>query len=405
MLNVNFAGLELKNPFLIGSGSYGWSIEQLPRNAKRIAEAGWAGVIPKSYKHKDHPYQSVPNPCLFPLSGTIRNMGMENVGPYVPPSTEEKIKKAVKAAKEVDLKIFMSIIGRTLEEWVEFARKMEECGADAVEVNLSAPMTLMTTKATMSPVKMSENIDVCEKVIGAIRQECGIPIIVKLSPHSYDLSPLAKCVEKAGANAISAVNTILGLSGIDIETGIPLCSDTTNKAILSGISGPLIKPIGLRCVTQIAKAVEIPVSGVGGITDHKSAIEYMMVGAKTVQLCTAVMWHGFGIANDLIKGLKEFMHEKGYRNIEEFVGMSLRYIVEEQTQMSLKPALAIIDETSCTGCKRCVKACADAAYDAITLRGEIPVVNKNVCVGCGLCKVVCPVPSCISIVSRNRIDR
>jgi dihydropyrimidine dehydrogenase (NAD+) subunit PreA len=174
---------------------------------------------------------------------------------------------------------------------------------------------------------------------------------------------------------------------------MPIAYGVDKKEQLStygGFCGPAVRPIGLRFVSQIAKAIpDVPISGIGGIEDWKSATEYLMVGARTVQICTAVMWHGYSIIKDLTKGLTDFMNRKGYTTLESMVGKALPKITTWTALSKLPPVVARVIGDRCTGCKDCVVACADGGYVAIQMRGKIAAINQEKCDGCGLCYVVC----------------
>jgi dihydropyrimidine dehydrogenase (NAD+) subunit PreA len=200
---------------------------------------------------------------------------------------------------------------------------------------------------------------------------------------------------KGGADALSAINTVESLIGIDIETAtpLPIAYGVDKKEQLStygGFCGPAVKPLGLRFVSQIAKALpEVPISGIGGIEDWISAIEYLMVGARTLQVCTAVMWHGFSIIKDMTEGLRKFMERKGYATLDSIVGEALPKITTWTALSKLPPLVARVIDEKCTGCKDCVVACADGGYVAIQMRERVAVINDETCDGCGLCAIVC----------------
>ncbi len=388
-LSLECIGLKFKNPFLIASGQHTTSMGLIRKNAGEIANAGWAGLVTKTFVLEGHPLSTLPITHIFPISG-LRRSNMQNIGPSQPILSQSVLREDVKAAKDAGLIIIASVMGRTLDEWTVLARSVEECGADAVELSIGCPVIL--DARDISAGVISHSPDLVNKVVRAAKKECSAPIIPKVTPNlrEGDLPIVTKAAENAGADAISAINTVLGLAGIDIETGIPLSSDIYGKSIISGISGPIVKPIGLQCVSQIAKAVDIPVFGIGGISDYKSAIEYMMVGASVVQLCTAVMFRGYQIGRDLTKGLSEFMKRKGYKSLDDFRGISLPNIITNHLKMNLKTKVsAFVNEQKCTGCGLCVTACSDGATNAITMEDKIAVVNKDVCIGCGLCRVIC----------------
>ena len=307
-LSVDFCGIRFKNPFLLSSAEPTMTASQIQRAAK----AGWAGAVVKTigpsgwpggfegYKH--------PRPSFFVTSETScieKNsiFAFQNVCNIDMLGKTKWVKSELKAAKESNIPIIVSITAAEPDEWSEMARIMEEAGADMIEMNVSCPYTItelgMGMEVGQDPKRLRE-------AIRAVKDGCSLPVMVKLSPNVTPsiLTELAKTAEVSGADAISATNTVLGIVGVDIETGIPIPSVEDKggrlQGIFSGISGPAIKPISLRCVAQIAQAVKIPISGIGGISDWRSAVEFIMVGAKTVQLATAVMVFGYGIIRELI---------------------------------------------------------------------------------------------------------
>jgi dihydropyrimidine dehydrogenase (NAD+) subunit PreA len=234
-----------------------------------------------------------------------------------------------------------------------------------------------------------------EQVTRSAKKGTDLPLFVKLTPNVTDIVPMANAAIRGGADAISAINTVESLIGIDIETATPLpvaygMEITEQLSTYGGLCGPVVKPLGLRFVSQIAKAhPTIPISGIGGIEDWSSAVEYLMVGASTLQVCTAVMWHGFSIINDMTSGLSDFMERKGYESLDSMVGKALPKITSWTALTKLPPVVARIDTEKCTGCKECVVACADGGFVAIQMRDNVAIVNNEKCDGCGLCAVVC----------------
>ncbi len=392
MLVVDFGGVKLRNPFVIGAGPYSCSADVILKNLDRIADAGWGGVVLKSIccdeKLTQEHYGAQPH--IFPVIGKNGLMGMQNYGPYFTYWPNIDLRKVLKVGKELGLLIIPSVIAENIGDWVYLASQVEECGAEIVELDLSCPCSPENvSKGEAAHIDLSPQL--AEEVVSAVKGKCHhIPVIAKLGPNLFDLTPVAKAVEKGGASGITAVNTLLGLTGIDIETGIPLCASANDRAIFSGLSGEIIRPVGLRCVAQVAQSVKLPVFGVGGISTWQSAVEYLMVGATALEVVTAVMLHGFGVVRNLLEGLTRFMERKGYNSIKDFRGISLKYITGDFFQLNRKALIATVDEERCSACGLCVIACTDGSAGAITLVDEQVIIDKNLCIGCGLCKTVCP---------------
>ncbi len=300
----------------------------------------------------------------------------------------EKLKKDVETAHRHGLMILGSITGSTTQEWQTLAGYMQEANVDGIELDVSCPSEARFTAEKMSSFLGNVEQKHAEQMISGIRKVFQGPIVAKLSFHTYDIGSLAKACESAGASALSAINTIQGVIGVDVNSGVPYCSGYQKNSYRSGISGPIIKPFGLSAVSKICSATHLPVSGLGGIADWKSAVEYIMVGATTVQVCTAAMWQGFKLGQVLMNGLKRFMTQKGYKSLQEFRGISLPYFT---TAVPIPQTMkASIDTKRCKRCGRCFVSCRDGSYDAIEKGKGVFQVNREVCDGCGLCAQVCP---------------
>jgi len=364
-----------------------------PRHILRAANLGWGGAVMKTVTEE---------PTVDPRTrlGVLRKdgepIGMNNIEllsrETLKTWTEDWIPKIKKEAPEDFIFIASMMSGTEPEGWTALAETMSQTGADAIELNVSCPHG--------SPEKhmgafIGQDPTLVEMVTKAAKKGTDLPILVKLTPNVTDIVPIAKAAVKGGANAISAINTVESLIGIDIETAspLPIAYGTDKKEQLStygGFCGPAVKPLGLRFVSQIAKAnPNVPISGIGGIEDWSSAVEYLMVGASTLQICTAVMWHGFSIIKDLNDGLSQFMDRKGYTTLDSIVGEALPKITTWTALTKLPPLVARVIDEKCTGCKKCVIACADGGYLAIQMRNNIAVINTEKCDGCGLCQVIC----------------
>ncbi|MFC1926531.1 4Fe-4S binding protein [Chloroflexota bacterium] len=286
------------------------------------------------------------------------------------------------------------LFGEDADIWVEAAEAAEKGGADILEMNLSCPM--YSTKG----VYLFNDLDKTTEVIKAVRSSTGLPIMAKLHAclSSYELKQLAVTVVEAGADAISVTNIFRGLVGVDIETGIPMATEIDVSGKLRGpvsvFSGPAIKPFGLRAVAEIASVVDVPVSGVGGITNWKSAVEYMMLGATTVQVGMGAMLFGYDLVQEMVSGLRKFMERKGYQSLEDFIGISHSKVIGIGENMDFAPSdlkrRNVVDETLCNGCGLCVKGCLANARGAMQMIDGVAVIDRGLCYGCNVCRIVCP---------------
>ena len=388
-LEIEFVGITFKNPFLLSSAPPTMD----PRHILRAARLGWGGAVMKTVTEEP---TVDPRTRLGVLRKDGKAIGMNNIEllsrKTLKTWTEEWIPK-IKEEAPKDFRFIASMMsGPEPEGWTALAETISQTEADAIELNVSCPHG--SPEEHMGAF-IGQDPKLVERVTKAAKAGTDLPIIVKLTPNVTDIVPIAKAAIKGGADALSAINTVESLIGVDIETATPMpiaygVDKTEQLSTYGGFCGPAVKPIGLRVVSQIAKAIpDIQISGIGGIEDWTSATEYLMVGARTLQICTAVMWHGFSIIKDLKDGLTKFMIRKGYETLDSMIGEALPKITTWAALSKLPPVIAHVIEEKCTGCKDCVIACADGGYLAIQMRNKVAVINAEKCDGCGLCYVVC----------------
>jgi dihydroorotate dehydrogenase (NAD+) catalytic subunit len=212
--------------------------------------------------------------------------------------------------KELGILTVASFFGGNVQEFADVAYKLTVAGADALELNASCPNVADELGMLAGD---AENV---EKVTTAVKDETSLPLFVKLSPNVTDIKAVAKAAERGGADAITAVNTLLGIA-IDVNFRRPVLSNTTG-----GLSGPAMKPVALRCVWEVSQVVEIPVIGCGGVTTWEDALEYLMAGASAVEIGTAVMTHGVEVYSEIVNGIERYLAENGFSRIEEVVGIA-----------------------------------------------------------------------------------
>jgi dihydropyrimidine dehydrogenase (NAD+) subunit PreA len=244
--------------------------------------------------------------------------------------------------------------------------------------------------------------DLVEKVTGWCKRHTRLPVIVKLTPNITDILVPAAAARRGGADAVSLINTIQSITGVDLDRMCPMPA-VDGQGTHGGYCGPAVKPIALRMVGDIARAMpELPLSGIGGIATWRDAAEFIALGATNVQVCTAAMHLGFKIIDDLTDGLSNWMDEKGYRSLEELRRRAVpNYVHWEDLNLNFR-TIASIDQGLCIGCGLCHIGCEDTSHQAIRVSrapdGNRYEVIDEACVGCNLCHLACPVEGCISMI-------
>ena len=298
-LQVEIAGLKFRNPVLLAAGVLGMTAESLIR----VAEAGAGGLVTKSVGLK--PRKGYNNPTVVQVNcGIINAMGLPNPGIAVFSREIQKVKS------EVEVPLIVSIYGFSAEEYAKAAYLAVEAGADAIELNVSCPHVEKTGG------EIGQDPQLLAEVIRKVKQKISCPVFVKLSPNVSDIAYLAEKSVEAGADAITAINTVKAMK-IDVNTGKPILA---NK--LGGLSGPAIKPIAVRCVYEIYERVKVPVFGCGGITSWRDAVEFILAGASAVQVGTAVATKEIEVFSSIVKGIEKYLKKRKLESVREIVGLS-----------------------------------------------------------------------------------
>ncbi len=299
LLTVTLAGLKLSSPTALASGILGYTADSLCL----AAENGAGAVVTKSIGVS--PRVGYPNPIVVQAkSGLINAVGLPN------PGINDYAEELTYARSVLKVPLIVSVFGYTSEEYALVSQKAVEAGADAVELNVSCPHVQYTgSEIGQNPRLLT---DVVCKVKAAIQK----PVIVKLSPNVTDVVEIGKTAEKAGADALTVVNTVRALA-IDVETQTPILSN-----VRGGLSGPAIKPIALRCVFDVFEAVKVPVFGCGGISNWRDAVEFLLAGASAVQVGTAVASEEPEVFEEINHGVANYLKKKGYGSVKEIVGLS-----------------------------------------------------------------------------------
>jgi dihydropyrimidine dehydrogenase (NAD+) subunit PreA len=384
-LSIDFLGVHFDNPFCLASSPVGNCYEM----CRKAYQAGWGGVYFKSVA----PASFVINE-VSPRFDTLKKEGTDFVGFKNMEQTSERpfedsMADMARLKKEFPNKVLIaSIMGPTEADWTELARRATATGADMLELNFSCPQ--MTTHAMGSDV--GTNPELCEKYVAAAKRGTDLPIVAKMTPNITDMVPSAEAALRGGAAGISAINTVKSIANLDLQNlvGMPMID---GKSSVSGYSGKAVKPIALRFVNELYKRIPgVQISGIGGIETWEDAAEFILLGARNLQVCTAVMEYGYRIIDDLTSGLAYYMEERGVDHLEDLVGLaSANMLPAEELDRSYKVYPAF-DMDKCVGCGRCYVSCYDGAHQALAWDEETrrPVLDRERCVGCHLCALVCP---------------
>ena len=288
-------------------------------------------------------------------------------------------------------------------EWHQIVKDAENAGSDGIELNFGCPHG-MCERGMGSAVGQEPKI--LKMIVEWVMEVAKIPVIVKLTPNISDITRPALAAKEGGANAVSLINTIQSIVGVDIDNFVPY-PVVDGKGTNGGYCGPAVKPIALNMTKNVAQHpnVQLPISGIGGIETWRDAVEFILLGASNVQVCTAVMHYGFGIIREMKRGLEDYMDQKGFQTIDQMVGRALPNVLHWEDLNLKYKVVANINEDKCIGCQLCYTACEDGAHQAIGLNADplnrTPFIIEENCVGCNLCSLVCPVEDCITMDRRD----
>ncbi len=386
-LKVNFCGLEFKNPIVVSSIEPTNSVA----NLKKCIEAGAAGAIVKTLtdipamhsltRHSKYAILNEEGRCI---KGKVpRHFTFYSRSGYAKEDYREWaawLKEAQDYAAQNGAHIIASIGAGSTEGWRNICRMAEDCGVRMLELNLGCPHPTQM-KGAQAGVLICQNPNASAEVTAVVKQAVGIPIMVKLSPEAANLTVIAEAVQKAGADAVTVNSRFTGFC-VDIETGRPYIGGP------AGVGGPWIKPVTLRWVHDIYSKLGMPIAGSNGIFDWRDAVEFIMSGARIMQVGSVLMLKGYDRLSEIIDGIENFLDAHGYPAVEAIYGLASKAAVASYNQtFADKGRHAVVDREKCTLCWNCVRSCF---YGAMSRgEGEVTTHSDN-CIGCELCFSVCP---------------
>lgn len=395
-ISVNFAGIKSPNPF--------WLASAPPTNSgyqvMKAFEAGWGGAVWKTL--------GVPIINVSSRYGSVnyrdsRMVGFNNIELI----TDRPLKDNLREIEEVkkyfpDHAVIASLMVESRAEWHQIVKDAENAGADGLELNFGCPHG-MCERGMGSAV--GQEPEILKMIVSWVKEVATKPVIVKLTPNITDVTEPGLAARQGGGDAISLINTIQSLVGVDLDNFVTY-PVVDGKSTNGGYCGPAVKPIAMNMVKNCAQHpdINLPISGIGGVENWRDAVEFILLGVSTVQVCTAVMHFGFGIVREMIPGLESYMREKGFNTIKEMVGKALPNVKTwENLNLDYK-IIAEIHKEKCIGCQLCYIACEDGAHQAIGLSENgtrVPFIIEENCVGCNLCSLVCPVEGCIEMIRKD----
>lgn len=361
MMKTDFLGLKMNNPVMAAAGP--WSRDG--KSIRALLKAGAGAVVT----------ESVVSDTLLDVRPRIAldGLGAQNIRLYSDIQIEGW-EREMDIAKSADGVVIASISAHTPSELAYLATKMEKFGADAIEISLSNPMWESLEVMASHPETVFE---MTKEVVSNVK----IPVVVKLSQNTTNISAVARAAKQAGGSGVSAINTVRCILGVDIDTGMP------SLATYGGYSGAPIRPLGLASVATIAQTVNIPICGIGGIFDYRNAVEYLMLGASAVQVGTAILLQGPEVLSKIAAELEQWAAEKKITSVEQIRGKALKNL-KSFDEIKIEPATSTASSVPCTAdCDRCSRACM---YHAITKKEDSIYVDKERCTGCGVCTDICP---------------
>jgi dihydropyrimidine dehydrogenase (NAD+) subunit PreA len=396
-LETNFIGITSPNPFWIASGPP----SDKDYNVNRAFEAGWGGVVWKTLGEDPH-IVNVSGPRYAVLHGNDRQViGFNNIELITDRPLQTNLKEMKQIKRDWPDRTLVASVMLPMNEasWAKYVPMIEDTGADAFELNFGCPHGMsergMGSAVGQVPEYVRMTAEWCKK-------HASIPVIVKLTPNITNILHPAMAAKAGGADAVSLINTINSIMRVDYDS-LTMYPTTDGMGTHGGYCGEAVKPIALNMVAEIARTADthdIPISGIGGVTNWRDAVDFIALGATTVQVCTAAMVYGFKIVEGLIDGLNNFLDEKGMASVHELVGKAVPSVTDWKYLNLNYIEKAYIDQDLCIKCGKCHIACEDTSHQAIThtVDGDRKFVVKDEdCVGCNLCVGVCPIEDCITM--------
>ncbi len=393
-LTSNTGGIISPNPFWLASAPPANSGAQI----QRAFDHGWGGAV---WKTLGQPIQNVSSRFGAVNYGGTRAIGFNNIELITDRPLETNFREIYETKQKYPKHaIIVSLMVESKQEWKDIIKRAIDSGADGLELNFGCPHG-MCERGMGSAVGQEPKVN--EEITSWAVEYSTVPVLSKLTPNVGDIVPHGLASQRGGAHGVSLINTIKSIIGVDIDTQVvkPMVGDKSSNG---GYCGAAVRPIALHMVAALARDPEfnLPISGIGGVTNWRDAVEFILLGSSSVQVCTEVMLKGYRIVEDMIEGLEDYMREHDFETIDQMVGKAIpSFSAWGDLDMNFE-SIAKIDPEACIGCQVCMVACHDGAHQCIHPSDDpkirVPVIDESECVGCNLCQIVCPVDGCISMV-------
>jgi len=392
-LTSNTGGIISPNPFWLASAPPANSGDQI----MRAFDHGWGGAV---WKTLGSPIQNVSSRFGATNYRGTAAIGFNNIELITDRPLEVNFREIAEVKKRYPKHaVIVSLMVETRDEWQDIIKRSIDAGADGLELNFGCPHG-MCERGMGSAVGQEPSVN--EKITSWAKEFSTVPVLVKLTPNVADILPHGMAAQAGGGDGVSLINTIKSIIGVDIDRMV-LNPRVGGLSTNGGYCGAAVKPIALHMAASLARDPEfkLPISGIGGVTNWRDAVEFLLLGSSSVQVCTEVMLRGYRIVEDMIEGLNDYMDDKGMATMGDLVGRAIPSYSEWGNLDLNYETIAEIDSGTCIGCNKCMVACHDGAHQCIhppTDGGHVPTIDLDECVGCNLCQIVCPVPDCITMV-------
>ena len=382
-LKTSILGIEFENPFLLASAPPTASIESIDK----AFEMGWGGAVLKTITPDDlEMFEASPRYATIKENGKV--ICLQNIELLSHETIQYWVEGIKYLKKKHPTKVIIASIMAPVErkKWQNIVKKLNETPIDAYELNFSCPHGMPERNIGMA---IGTNTDISILITSWVKSVATKPVFVKLTPNVTDITWIAKAIENAEADGFAAINTVQSFLGIDLDTLEPILN-IDGHTTYGGLSGEAVKPIGFRCVAQLRQHSDLPILGMGGISNWQDAAQYIALGSDAVQICTEVMINGYGIINGLKSGLLNYLESKGFDSISDLKNIAIPKITSHEKLNKKSHLYPSIDKEKCVSCGKCVKICSESEYHALNLDKNCVNLNKESCAGCSLCSHICP---------------